>query len=124
MSRGMYICEYVLSFLLLAACNMYTKTRARARVRVVPSFGLLVFGIFPRRVQEMSEHLLSLLSRQAPGSLVSTAVALCTFVYLCTCFNLSCELWMRTSVLFVVLVVKEMIVVHSFACKCKMFNIR
>jgi len=62
-------------------------TRARARVRVLHSFGLLVFGIFPRRVQKVVEHLLSLLSGQARDSLVSTVVALCTFVFLFTCFN-------------------------------------
>lgn len=63
---------------------VYIHTHARARVRVVPSFGLLVFGIFPRRVQEMAEHLLGLLSRQAPDSLVygGCVVHFCVLVYL------------------------------------------
>jgi len=95
MTRGMYICEYVSLFRLLAVCNIYiyiyiyihTRARARERIRVVPSFGLLVFGIFPRRVQEMVEHLLNLLSRQTPDSLVSEVVAFCTFVFLCASFN-------------------------------------
>ena len=73
-TRGTYICEYVPLFCLLTAYNMYTythihtHTHTHARVRVVPFFGLLVFGVFPRSVQELVERLFSLLSRQAPDS--------------------------------------------------------
>ena len=94
MTRGMYMCNCFV-YSPHEICT-HTHTHTHTRVLVVPSFGLLVFGIFPRRVQEMVERLLSLLSRQAPDSLVSTVVALCAFMFLCNCFNHSRKSFMWT----------------------------